>query len=92
MERSLLLQVSRELCGKSFLECDNLRGENLLRGVIARAGALPGPAHLVVHSRVSPGWVIFKVKYSHLDDFSTVAVWEMDDFIAMERKRRVGEG
>lgn len=60
--------------------------------MIARVGALPGPAHLVVHCRVPPGWVIFKVKYSHVDDFSTVVVWEMDDFIGVVIKRRVGEG
>lgn len=74
------------------MECDNFRGENFFRGVIARVGVLLGLVYLVVYSRVFLGWVIFKVKYSYLDDFFIVVVWEMDDFIVMERKRRVGEG
>lgn len=35
---------------------------------------------------------IFKVKYSHFEGFSTGVVWEMDGFVGVGRKRRVGEG
>lgn len=36
--------------------------------------------------------MLFKVKYSHLENFSTVVVWEMDSSVGVGRERRVGDG